>query len=76
MHANLTCPRCGQPLTSEGTYLRCAAHGLFFRYGPRRLLAAPQPEVHDDYLMPWQTLAEAAPERLELPAAAAATPAK
>ncbi|MDW8404840.1 hypothetical protein [Chloroflexus sp.] len=65
-----TCPRCGRTLTTEGAYLRCATHGLFFRYGPRRLVAAPTAEEHD-YLMPWQTLAEETPAVLELPTAAA-----
>ncbi|MEF3274693.1 MAG: hypothetical protein K6356_09905 [Chloroflexus sp.] len=71
MYASLPCPRCGQPLTVESVYLRCTTHGLFFRYGPRRLLVAPLPEDHSAYLMPWQTLAEHDPELLLLPTAAA-----
>ncbi|GIV89449.1 MAG: hypothetical protein KatS3mg055_1967 [Chloroflexus sp.] len=70
MHTDLVCPRCHQSLIPEGVYLRCAQHGLFFRYGPHRLLTAPTPAVNDDYLMPWQTLTDEAPVLLELPTTA------
>ncbi|WP_298816650.1 hypothetical protein [Chloroflexus sp.] len=74
--AHLNCPRCGQALTPEDTYLRCVTHGLFFRYGPRLLVAAPTAEDHSAHLMPWQTLTEEAPELLILPATTAAATAK
>lgn len=71
MHTHLTCPHCGQALTAEGTYLRCVTHGLFFRYGPRRLLAAPMPVERHEHLLPWQTLNDETPRALSLPATAA-----
>jgi hypothetical protein len=51
-----TCPDCGTRLTENGSRLQCAAHGHFFRYGPRLLIrvAAPPPAEHG--LLPWQTL--------------------
>jgi hypothetical protein len=54
------CPTCGQPLSAEGELLRCAADGLFFRYGPRLLVHVARDEAARPTLMPWQTLAEPA----------------
>jgi hypothetical protein len=54
------CPRCGATLTSEGTHLRCAEHGDFFRYGPRLLVAIARTQDETSPLLPWQTMAERA----------------
>lgn len=50
------CPDCGAPLAREGERLRCAAHGLFFRYGPRLLVRVAAPAPPAQSLLPWQTL--------------------
>jgi hypothetical protein len=55
-----TCPSCGAPLEQEGDMLRCAEHGLFFRYGPRLLVHAPNAAVAETPLLPWQTVQERA----------------
>jgi hypothetical protein len=56
------CPDCGEPLNCVGQRFHCAAHGLFFRYGPRLLIRVPPPppppasSARD--LLPWQTYNE------------------
>jgi hypothetical protein len=55
-----TCPSCGAPLEREGDLLRCAEHGLFFRYGPRLLVHAPNTAAAETPLLPWQTVQERA----------------
>jgi hypothetical protein len=56
----LPCPGCGAPLEREGDLLRCAEHGLFFRYGPRLLVQVPHATADEVPLLPWQTMKERA----------------
>jgi hypothetical protein len=51
-----TCPTCGARLEREGNLLRCAEHGLFFRYGPRLLVQVPHHAAAETPLLPWQTM--------------------
>ena len=53
-----TCPACGEQLHHDGELLRCKQHGLFFRYGPRLLVHAPNGAVAETPLLPWQTVQE------------------
>ncbi len=69
MQPQLHCPHCDEPLVPEGMYLRCTMHGFFFRYGPRRLLAAPMTVERHEPLLPWQTLSEEPARKLSLPIA-------
>jgi hypothetical protein len=76
MQTQPRCPRCDQPLVPEGMYLRCTTHGLFFRYGPRRLLAAPMTVERHEPLLPWQTLSEEPARKLSLPTSTTAAATK
>jgi hypothetical protein len=67
-----SCPDCRMPLERTGETWRCAEHGEFFSYGPRRLMRVAAATPTRAGLLPWQTLGDRQPDTSPLPSAAPA----